>query len=334
MKQYKGMMTKNKRLLGLILLGALLSTACAREKLSEMSAVEQNKVQRSHTELDQWIKETLTLPYGIEVVYHWDRNAAQVGSYVYPPREDKVREVLETAKRLWIDLYSQEAFGGSRYMYGKAPIKLYLYGGKNIDLYGFEHLTNRAATGAEMYLYNVNDYDAKDQDKVYALMRSIHHQFARRLAELFPYDRDAFLAISAHRYHHSTAEYLATVQKGIKERHTIWNISDYANKRGCITINALLSAPDDFAELLSVLLLHTPREINQAIKNAQTPYSAYNEVEKQVAAEEARQAHKELTEKIDFVQRYCANTLGLNLVQMQRSAHKLMKTYTSKEDKE
>lgn len=334
MKQYKGMMIKNKRLLGLILLSALLSISCTRDKLSEVSAVEQNKVLRSHTDLDQWIKETLTLPYGIEVVYHWDRNAAEVGSYTYPPKEDKVREVLETAKRLWIDLYSQDTFGGSKYLFGKAPIKLYLYGGKNIDFYGFEHLANRAATGTEMHLYNVNDFDAKDETKVYALMRSVHHQFAHRLSELFPYDRDVFLSISSHRYHYSTADYLAKVQKTIKNRNDIWKISKYANRYGCITLNALLSAPDDFAEMVSVSLLHTPRELKQALKNANTPLFGYDKEEEQKVMEEAKQAHKELAEKLEFVRNYYSKNLGVNLVQMQRSAHKLMKLYTSKEEKE
>src|SRR3712207_9445164 len=75
-----------------------------------------------------------------------------------------------------------------------------MYGGKNIDGNGVELLGNTEATTNEMFLYNVNDFDPKDEDKVFILMRSVHHHFAKHLMELFPYDRNKFLAISGSRY--------------------------------------------------------------------------------------------------------------------------------------
>lgn len=67
-----------------------------------------------------------------------------------------------------------------------------MYGGRNVDGNGMELLDNLEATTNEMFLYNVNEFNPQDEDKVFILMRSVHHQFARHLMELFPYDRSKF----------------------------------------------------------------------------------------------------------------------------------------------
>lgn len=183
----------------------LLLAGCEQEAaLSDQSVVDLGAVQRNRTELDEWILNTFTRPYGIEIEYRWDKNVAQNGSYTYPPEAANVKSVLETIKALWIDLYTASDLGGEKFFLSKNPVKIYMYGGKNIDGNGVELLGNTEATTNEMFLYNVNDFDPKDEDKVFILMRSVHHQFAKRLMELFPYDRNKFLTISRNRYIEST----------------------------------------------------------------------------------------------------------------------------------
>ena len=168
----------------------LLLAGCEQEAaLSDQSVVDLGAVQRNRTELDEWILNTFTRPYGIEIEYRWDKNVAQNGSYTYPPEAANVKSVLETIKALWIDLYTASDLGGEKFFLGKNPVKIYMYGGKNIDGNGVELLGNTEATTNEMFLYNVNDFDPKDEDKVFILMRSVHHQFAKRLMELFPYEQ-------------------------------------------------------------------------------------------------------------------------------------------------
>ena len=308
----------------------LLLSGCREEKLSDVSVVDTNIVQRQHTELDKWIGETITAPYGIDVVYRWERHSSQPGNFTYPPKADKIKPVLETIKHLWIDLYSSDELAMKDGIIGKTPIRIYLYGGKNVDQYGFEHLSNPLSPGLEMHIYNVNDFDPKEQAKVYALMRSVHHQFARRLSELFSYDRDRFLMISRHRYISSTGDFLATVQKGISDRGRIFSLSDYGHKRGCLTINSLLSAEDDFAEIISATIMHTPKEISSALNAAATPYPADDPAERQRALEEAKKSHLELTTKIDFVNEYFTKNIGIRLSRLQRANNKLMRAYLSK----
>lgn len=326
-------MIKNTKILSLALLSAIALTGCSKEKLSEVSVVDSNAVQRQYTELDKWIKENLTIPYGIEVVYRWERNAAQPGSFTYPPKTENVKAVLETAKHLWIDLYTKEEFGGKDFMAGKAPIKMYMYGGKNVDIHGFELLSNATAPGSEMYIYNVNEFDPKDQGKVYSLMRSIHHQFARRLSELFDYDRDRFLSISQNRYVSSTGDFLSTVQQGISDRSRIFSLTEYGHKRGFLTLNSMLSAQDDFAELISAMIMHTSKEIAQTVRISLIPFHGSDDpAAKQKAIEEAKQAHLELTTKIEFVSEYFSKSVGLHMGRFQLANNKLIRAYLSKKE--
>lgn len=184
----------------------LVLLSCNKEKLSDQSVVEANIVQRNYTELDTWIRNEFTLPYGIEVNYRWDGNTAPKGSYTYPPEAKNIQKVLQTIKHLWLETYTLANVGGKDFLKGKNPIKIYMYGGQNVDENGVELLSNTATTSAEMHLYDVNNFDGKDYAKVFVLMRSVHHQFAKRLMELLPYDRDKFLKISSGGYVSNTKE--------------------------------------------------------------------------------------------------------------------------------
>ena len=53
----------------LVLLTAFTLMGCSNEKLSDRSVVDDGKKQIENTELDKWILDNITKPYGIEVIY-------------------------------------------------------------------------------------------------------------------------------------------------------------------------------------------------------------------------------------------------------------------------
>ena len=115
-----------------LLIISFLLAGCEEEaSLSARSVVEAGETERERTELDKWILDTFTRPYGIEVEYRWDKNAVQNGSYIYPPEVANVKSVLNTIKTLWIDLYTAPELGGDKFLLGKNPLKIYMYGGRN-----------------------------------------------------------------------------------------------------------------------------------------------------------------------------------------------------------
>ena len=311
------------------LVTSFLLAGCEKEApLSDRSVVEAGAVEHEKTELDKWILDTFTLPYGIEVEYRWDKNVVQNGSYIYPPAVANVKSVLKAIKALWIDLYTSPDLGGEKFLLGKNPLKIYMYGGRNVDGNGMELLDNPEATTNEMFLYNINEFDPKDEDKVFVLMRSVHHQFARHLMELFPYDRNRFLSISRNKYIESTTP-IAWVFKGETHGRRVFVLARYANRKGFFTYHSLLSPEKDFAEIISSKLTHTPKDILKALTEAKTPYTAGSDQDLQNEYnEQAVQAYKELTEKQILVEDYFKKEIKISLNYLQLRSIKQLKAFT------
>jgi len=308
-----------------LLLPCLLQ-ACTKESLSEQSVVDAGAVQNPQTELDRWIADSITAPYNIEVVYRWQKNANTGTTFVSPPKTDNVKAILRAVRELCFETYRQENLGGDHFLQGKTPLRIYLYGGKNVDENGVELLNNPQLTPSEMCIFRVDDFKAGDTNKMYALMRSVHHQFARRLAELVAYDRDKFTAISGHRYTGSTEPLAAPLGYSKKEKD-YFGLADYANKRGFYTMQAFLSAEDDFAEIISSTLCATPKEVNDAINTAQTPDQDSDPEVQQQYNKEAEQAYKEIVAKQVFVEQYMQKSLHINFKQLQIASLRRINTY-------
>ena len=66
----------------LVLLTAFTLMGCSNEKLSDRSVVDDGKKQIENTELDKWILDNITKPYGIEVIYRWEKNAGGTGTFI------------------------------------------------------------------------------------------------------------------------------------------------------------------------------------------------------------------------------------------------------------
>lgn len=294
----------------------LSCVACSEDKLSVNSVIDENKTQIEATELDNWILNNITKPYGIEVIYRWEKNSNADGIYIYPPKIEKVRAVLEAVKELGLDTYLLKEVGGKDFLLGRLPIKLYLYGGGNPDENGVERLYNPQLTAAEMCIYNVNEFEPTDFDKVFVLMRSVHHQLAKRLMQFVSYDRDKFYVISGHRYTGTTEPIAAPLgyAKTGKER---FGLDNYANKRGFYTMLSFLSAEDDFAEIISSTLTSTPKEVYDAGVAASTPDTDVDPEVNARYAKEAEQAYKEFIAKQTFVNEYVQKEWHINLKQMQ-----------------
>lgn len=303
-----------------------LMQACASDSLSSQSVIDAATQQQTPTELDRWIADSITTPYNIEVVYRWQKNANAGKTFVSPPKPQNVKAVLRAVRQLCFDIYSQETFGGARFLQGKTPLRIYLYGGKNVDENGVELLNNPSLTPSGMAIFRVDNFKASDVNKLYALMRSVHHQFARRLAELVAYDRDRFSRISGHRYTGSTEPLAAPINYSKKEKD-YFGLADYANKRGFYTMQAFLSAEDDFAEIVSSTLCATPKEVSDAIITAQTPDQDSDPEVQQQYNKEAEQAYKEMVAKQEFVEQYMQKNLKINLKQLQVACVRSINNY-------
>ena len=143
---------------------------------------------------------------------------------------------------------------------------------------------------------------------------------------MFPYDRNKFLTISRNRYIEST-KLIADIFKGEIQGRRLLTFSPYPSKRGFFTFHSFLSAEDDFAEIISAKLTHTPKEVLKALAEAKTPYSDEDPEVQRAYDEEARQAYKELTEKEAFVEDYFNKEIKISLDYLQMISIKQLKAY-------
>lgn len=300
-----------------LLLAAAALSGCSDERLSPHSVVDAGTEHHSDSELDRWIRDSITLPYGIEVVYRQENHAGATTDRIYPPRLEQVRPALEAFRHLCLESFAAEGLDRPNLLLGRAPLRLYLYGGTFRDENGMARLyLPTAGSTAEMALFNLNAFAPDDEGQVYALARSGLHQLCKHLMAVMPYDRDTFSRISAQRYTHSTASLVAPWSYTTTPQQQ-FGLDSWANKRGCLTIHGMISAEDDFAEMLSATLCATPAQVQAALTEAATPDTDIDPEVNARYAEEAKQAYRELTAKQQFVDTYVRQTWNLDLRRLQ-----------------
>lgn len=290
---------------------------CSKEELADKSVVDQYLPRQSHTELNQWINETFA-PYNIDVLYLWKKQNLPAGSVATPPAVERVRPALEAIRDLWLRLYEQPKAGGKDFLKDKGLLRLTLLGGNELQSSGvLLKLWYPEAASNEMFVFDVNSFEPTNKRSVYKLMRSIHHQFARRLAEHIPYDRDAFGSISPQSY---GSLGLPPNQAEAQERI---GLSPYAHRRGFYTLHSMYAPEDEFAEIISTMLLHTAVELDAAEQTALRPIDPTNPKE----VEQAKEAYRVMRAKRAFVEAYFKEKVGISLSRLQILSLKQLNAY-------
>lgn len=312
------------------LMALSLGACTSDERPTEGSVVEIPAHRLQLSELDSWIDATF-LPYGIEVVYRWDKHAVAYGSYAYPPAVERVKPVLELIKTLCLDLYNHTGAEGRPFLQAKTPLRIYLFGGKGLDSRGFELVSAPKASALELYVYNVNAFEPSSDDAVYSLIHSVHHQLLRRLMELYPYDRDAFRRLSD--YSEVGIELAIEGQAKAQTARERFGVSSFANSDGFLTIYGMLDSEADFADMITVSLCNHPEVIRAAQSRAAQPILKDENPEVNAYYEQkARRAAEALLAKQRFVEDYYRRVVGRRLSEMQLRSLELISNYKQAND--
>jgi substrate import-associated zinc metallohydrolase lipoprotein len=194
------------------------------------------------TPIDNWIRDTLTIPFNVAAKYKWDQGELDFDKTLTPPREEKIIPVLSSIKKVWIDNYVAEA--GKTFMQKYIPKFFVLVGSANWNIDGTITL-GTAEGGRRIVLYVLNDfrvkgmpgYVASDSITVKMMFHTIEHEFGHILHQTILYPQD-FKRISV-------GDYTSN-----------WNNSNdsIANTRGFITAYAQSAPDEDFVEMISMML--------------------------------------------------------------------------------
>lgn len=298
-----------KYFISIFLFGWLVATSCSKATLFEEESVIQPTV-RVETELDKWIDTQFTKVYNTEVKYRWDAKSLQSPSDMYPPKEANVKPVLETITRLLFDVYSLKTIVGESFAKKHSPKQILLFGGKATapstkDGKGEEISQNLKPL--QMQLYAIDEYDARDMERVRKLMRMAHNNYAKMLTDLYPYNAEEYKKLNFSRIKFDPGE------------DKPWR----SMKQGFFSIEASRKRDDDFAETVSVLLSYPRKEIEEFIEQATTPIPILptdpqdlieQRIQEKITADKAR---KTLEAKRSFVAKYYKETLGIDFYKLQ-----------------
>ncbi len=194
--------------------------------------------------IDNWVNDNLTLPYNIGVKYKWDQSELQsdMNKTLVPPMEEKVIPVMSAIKAAWIDTYIAEA--GDIFFKNISPKFFVLVGSPAYERGAVKLGT--AEGGRKVVLYNINSFRIKgmpgyvpdDTSTVIEMFHVIQHEYAHILDQNIKVPVE-FSAPSARSY---TSDWLnLTPQETLNE--------------GFITQYAISSKADDWAEMVSIMLV-------------------------------------------------------------------------------
>ena len=239
-----------KKLISIFFLGTVIFTlliGCDEEEgLTEGSNL--NPPPASDDALDQWIKENYVDPFNIEVVYKWQESLVDQDRYLFPPHKDSVQFVLELVKSIWINPYNQTA--DTSFVQGLKPSQIVLVGGQNTDPSGTAIL-GLAEAGKRITLFEVNLFERNNEADLDLLIILAHHEYAHILHQSKPFDEEGWRQITPSGY---TAQW--------------FNESDEDSQAlGFITAYARANEYEDFAEMVSQMLLRSRGEWNALIED-------------------------------------------------------------------
>lgn len=211
--------------------------------------------------IDTFIFENLTKPFNIDIKYRWNQfTVNQLDKNVVPMKEENVITVLQSAViNVWAIPYIQET--DSLFLKVYAP-KFFVLAGSAAYQPDGSALLGVAGGGRQITLFQLNyfkpnsvaghvDFDTIVQKETYL---TIHHEFSH----IFDQTRqrpDEFNTVSQSEY------------------STDWiNLSDAAaREKGCITAYASSQAGEDFAEMISWMLVNGEGGFAAIVNNIQNP---------------------------------------------------------------
>lgn len=186
------------------------------------------------TALDNWLYDSLTNPYNIEIKYKWDQSELDLNKTLVPPLEVQVQPVLDALRQIWINTYNKEA--GINFFKKYSPKLIVMVGSPSYNPDGSVTL-GTAEGGRRVVLYDVNDFDNTNVSSVQEMVHVVEHEFGHILNQNQAYQPE-FKLVSAGKY---TANWINETD-------------EEANAEGFISAYAKSQPDEDFVEMISLML--------------------------------------------------------------------------------
>ena len=200
------------------------------------------------TELDIYIRDSITLPYNIEVLYKWKESEFDLERYLYPPDLESVKPCVNAVKKIWIDSYNRA--GGDDFVKRIAPRQLALAGGYNSNPTGTVTL-GYAEAGKKIVLFNLDYINYESKESVQEFLHTIQHEYTHILNQTEPFDNQTYGEITPTDY---TVSWESTTDSE-------------ALRLGFVSAYSRSSITEDVAEMVSEMLSMTNEEWEDYLEN-------------------------------------------------------------------
>lgn len=253
----------------------------------------------AENELDKWLYQNYTLPYNIDVVYRWD--AVQAYSslsevQLVPVEFDAVQPMMAVLRDVWFEPYIQATGNSQDFLKEVAPKKNVLVGSPEYQNGSYK--LGQAEGGGKILLLNVNNFDASDENELKESLHTIVHEFTHILHQTKLFDKK-YQEISTGRYNSN------------------WTLlkDPEARRLGFITSYAMLNKDEDFAEMVSGILVFgydwfKDTVLAEAEKSTENP-----------------NAKADLEAKLAIVESYFKETWNIEFFDNETSGEKGLETY-------
>lgn len=219
----------------------VVSSCRKEEKLDDVNPVDLGGETWVPTAIDQWLRDSLTVPYNISVKYRWDPWELNLDKTLTPPDESKIVPAMSAIKRVWIDPYNLET-GSDLFIKRYSPKQFKLVGSVEYN-YNGTVLLGQAEGGNNIAFFDINqNFDKDNASSIMRMIQTSHHEFAHVLHQNILYPPE-FKGISA--------------SLGLDGYTATWfNIfPDEALEEGYITPYSMASFDEDFVEMIANMLM-------------------------------------------------------------------------------
>ncbi|MBR1655429.1 MAG: putative zinc-binding metallopeptidase [Prevotella sp.] len=245
---------------------SLAFVACDNDEPSSESIFDTTPRERSVFE--QWLMNNYTTPFNIDFIYRYVDSQTNQAYNVVPPVMDKAQAMAIMIKHIWIESYVEVMDGDPTFIKTYAPRVFQLVGSKQYTGDGSEVL-GTAEGGMKITLFGVNHIDVDnpymdvespfhirniaEYDLNYYIFKTLHHEFCHILNQKANYSEE-FQTISVER-----------------QRSGDWvNVADsLAPVYGFVSGYATKEHREDFAEIFSLYVSHTPEAWNKILEQAE-----------------------------------------------------------------
>ncbi|MBB6460170.1 substrate import-associated zinc metallohydrolase lipoprotein [Flammeovirga kamogawensis] len=243
-------------------------------------------------ELDKYLHDEFTTPYGLRTNYHWDANSVEFNKRTTPVKLDIVKPTAKMVDKFWIQTYlhsSSDVEYNKKFLHKNLPAELIYVGGKLYSSDGSVTL-GYAESGARITLTDLNSFDLSNRSWLNRQVGTLHHEFVHILEDSYNLPKDFRLV--------TPKSYNGQAWLNVSEANAIAS--------GFVTNYASLSFGEDYAETVSIYVSMSETDFN----------NKYNS---------GKKGHDLIQKKLDLCRAHYKDVMGIDLDALRDQVQKAYK---------